>query len=68
MTSAMRRKKMTDCPECYGTPCVCEDIKAWIPVWHCYMWVEKENLMIPIGDIPMNPKAKRMWDNAVPLK
>ena len=64
----MRRKKMTDCPECYGTPCVCEDIKSWVPVWHCYMWVEKENLMIPIGDIPMNPKAKRMWDNGVPLK
>ncbi len=68
MTSAMRRKKMTDCPKCYGTPCVCEDIKIWIPVWHCYMWVEKENLMIPIGDIPMNPKTKRMWDNGVPLK
>ena len=60
--------KKTDCPECYGTPCVCEDIKSWVPVWHCYMWVEKENLMIPIGDIPMNPKAKRMWDNGVPLK
>jgi len=61
-------KKKTDCPECYGTPCVCEDIKIWVPVWHCYMWVEKENLMIPIGDIPEHPKTKRMWDNAVPLK
>jgi len=60
--------KKTDCPECYGTPCVCEDIKIWVPVWHCYMWVEKENLMIPIGDIPEHPKTKRMWDNGVPLK
>ena len=59
--------KKTDCPECYGTPCVCEDIKIWVPVWHCYMWVEKENLMIPIGDIPEHPKTKRMWDNSVPL-
>jgi len=66
----MMKRKMTkkiDCPECYGTPCVCKDIKIWVPVWHCYMWVEKENLMIPIGDIPEHPKTKRMWDNAVPL-
>ncbi len=60
--------KKTDSPESYGPPCVCEDIKIWVPVWHCYMWVEKENLMIPIGDIPEHPKTKRMWDNSVPLK
>jgi len=32
------------------------------------MWVEKENQMIPLNDIPMHPKLKRMWDNAVPLE
>lgn len=59
---------MTDCSECYGTPCVCKDIKEWKPVWTCYMWEEKEKIMIPLNDIPMNPKLKRMWDNSVPLK
>ncbi len=59
---------MTDCINCYGTPCVCKEIEEWKPVWTVYMWYDKENQMIPLNDIPMHPKLKRMWDNAVPLK
>ncbi len=59
---------MTDCSKCYGTPCVCKELKEWKPVWTVYMWEEKEKIMIPLNDIPMNPKLKRMWDNSVPLK
>jgi len=47
---------------------VCEELKEWKPVSTIYMWVEKENEMIPIGYIPTHPKHKRMWDQAVPLE
>ena len=57
-----------NCKKCYGYPCVCEEEKTYVPVWTVYMWVEKENMMIPLNDIPMSPRLKRMWDNAVPLK
>jgi hypothetical protein len=60
--------KKTDCPKCYGTPCVCKEIEKYVPIWTCYMWEEKEKIMIPLNDIPMHPKLKRMWDNSVPLK
>lgn len=58
---------MSDCKKCYGHPCVCEAIKKWKPVWHVYMWSEKEHIMIPIGDIPTHPKVERMWDQSVAL-
>ena len=61
-------KQNSDCKKCYGYPCVCKEIEEWKPVWHVYMWEEKEHIMIPIGDIPEHPKTKRMWDQAVPLK
>ena len=59
---------MKDCSNCYGYPCVCEELKESKPVITIYMWVEKENEMIPIGYIPTHPKHKRMWDQAVPLE
>jgi hypothetical protein len=59
---------MEDCKQCYGYPCVCEEIKKHIPIWHCFMWDPKEKQMIPLNDIPMHPKLKRMWDQAVPLE
>ncbi len=60
--------KIMDCKECYGHPCVCEEIKEWKPVWTVYMWEEKEKIMIPLNDIPPHPKLKRMFDQGVPLK
>lgn len=60
--------KEKDCKKCYGYPCVCEEEKTYVPVWTEYMWFEKEHKMIPLNDIPMSPRLKRMWDQAVPLK
>lgn len=56
-----------DCKECYGNPCVCEEEKTWIPVQQYYFWSDKENIMIPCGTFPEHPRAKRMWDQSVPL-
>ncbi|HEC65878.1 MAG TPA: hypothetical protein ENI23_11310 [bacterium] len=58
---------MNDCKQCHGWPCVCEEIKVWRPVWQVYMWYDKEKKMIPLNDIPMHPKTKRMWDQGVRL-
>ncbi len=57
-----------DCKKCYGYPCVCEEEKTYIPVQTAFMWYEKENQMIRLNDLPMPPRLKRMWDQAVPLK
>ena len=56
-----------DCKKCHGYPCVCEEEKTYKPVWAVYDWFEKENKMILLNDIPMHPRLKRMWDNAVEL-
>ena len=57
-----------DCKKCYGYPCVCEEEKTYKPVWAAYMWLEKENKMVHLNDIPLSPRLKRMWDQAIPLK
>ena len=57
-----------DCKKCYGYPCVCTAMKTWKPVQQYYFWDEKERMMIPCGTYPESPRAKRMWDQAVPLK
>ena len=58
---------LDQCDLCYGKPCVCEEIKNWKPVQAYYMWFPKEGKMIFLNDLPIHPKTKRMWDQAVPL-
>ena len=57
-----------DCKKCYGYPCVCEEEKTYKPVWAVYIWYDKENQMIHLNDLPVPPRLKRMFDQAVPLK
>jgi len=57
-----------DCEKCYGSPCVCEEEKTYKPLQAVYMWFPKENQMILLNDLPLSPRAKRMWDQAIPLK
>ena len=58
----------TDCPNCYGYPCVCEEIKNYKPLQAIYMWLEKENKMVLLNDFPLHPKLKRLWNQSVSLK
>ena len=60
--------KHINCKDCYGYPCVCEAEKTYKPLQACYMWYEKENQMIFLNDLPLPPRAQRMWDQAVSLK
>ena len=57
-----------NCRDCYGNPCVCEEIKTWKPIQQYYFWDEKERMMIQCGTFPEHPKSKRMWDQATPLR
>ena len=57
-----------DCKDCYGNPCVCEEEKTYKALQAEYWWYEKENQMIFINDLPLPPRLKRMWDQAIPLK
>jgi hypothetical protein len=56
------------CDNCYGYPCTCDEENTYKPVWTVFMWVDKENQMIRLNDIPLHPRTKRMWDQAVPLR
>jgi len=59
---------VVDCPKCYGTPCVCEELKNYKPVQQFFFWDDGCNKMIPCGTYPEHPKAKRAWDQAVRLR
>jgi len=56
------------CEKCNGYPCVCEEEKTYMPVWACYMWIEEENTMILLNDIPLSPRLRRTINNSVELK